>query len=272
MRRRFIYLLVCLPLCVLLVPDNSPFALSVPRAVPLVIPNEDDTPLPTVERMHELAQSDAVAFLEACLKRQMRTIQGYSGVLRKTERIRGKIQPPEVIDFWFTETPYRVLMKWREGSRGAKASLYVEGANGNRVSILSRLNIVVDLDPDGRLVQEGGRYSIREFSMRQGTERTLRAWRAAQQKGILNVEYLGRKPVPQLDGRTCYVLRRTCNPPEEEGVVTVQVAIDVEYWLQTGSELIDGSGQLIGSYYFTDLKINPEFPTDQFDRSALKKR
>ncbi|MCX7700697.1 MAG: DUF1571 domain-containing protein [Gemmataceae bacterium] len=273
MRHRFVFLLVCLPLCVVLVPNNSPVAMSVPQPSPeppRVV--EHGGALPDTAEMDRLAVTDAVAFLDACLRHQVRNIRGYSGVLCKTERIRGKLQPREVIDFWFSESPYRVLMKWREGSRGAKASLYVEGANENRIAILTRLNVVLDLDPDGRLVQDGGRYNIREFSMRQGTERTLRAWSAAQERGILRVEYLGRRTVPEADGRSCYVLRRTCDPPEEEGVVTVKVVIDAEHWLQVGSELIDGNGNLIGSYYFTGLSINPEFAADQFDRSALRKR
>jgi hypothetical protein len=272
MFRRILYLILCLPLCILLVPDTRPVALSVPQTVTLTVPGDLSQRLPSPEQLDDLARRNAVAFLEGCLKHQVQHIRGYSGLLRKTERIRGKLQAPEVIDFWFSESPYRVLMKWREGSRGAKASLYVDGANGNRVAILTRLNVVVDLDPEGRMVQDGGRYSIREFSMRQGMERTLRAWRAAQEKGILRVEFRGRMPIPELGGRICYVLERTCQPPEEEGVVTVRIAVDSEHWLQIGSELIDGQGELIGSYYFTELKINPDFAPDQFDRAALKKR
>lgn len=272
MRHRVIILLVCLPLCIVLVPNNSPVAMSVPQPAPDTPRSDDGKPLPDTSEMHRLAVTDAVAFLDACLRHQSRNVRGYQGVLRKTERIRGKLQPPEVIDFWFSESPYRVLMKWREGSRGAKASLFVEGANDNRIAILTRLNVVLDLDPDGRLVQDGGRYNIREFSMRQGTERTLRAWRQAQERGILRVAYLGRQSCPEVNGRLCYVLQRSCDPPEEEGVVIVKVAIDPEHWLQVGSELIDGNGHLIGSYYFTDLVINPDFTPDQFDRSALRKR
>jgi hypothetical protein len=221
--------------------------------------------------MAKLAAADPVAFLDACLKRQHREVKGYSGVLNKTERMKGKEQAPEVIDFWFREQPYSVLMKWRQGNRGGKASLYVQGENKDRLAVLTKINLVVDLDPEGRLAADGGRYSVREFSLRQGTDRTYKAWKASQEKKTLRVEYLGKKPVPELDGRVCYILTRTCNPPEEEGLVTVEIAVDAENWLQTGSKLTDGEGRLIGKYYFTSLKINPEFPADQFDRARLKK-
>jgi hypothetical protein len=268
--RKLVYLLICMPLCLLLVPDRTPVALSVSQD-PRDKYEDDGQNLPQEDSFAKLAATDPVGMLDASLKRQHREIHGYSGVLSKTERMKGKQQAPEVIDFWFREEPYSVLMKWLQGNRGGKASLYVLGENKERMAVLTKLNIVVDLDPEGRLAADGGRYNIREFSMRQGTERTLRAWKAAKDKGILKVDYLGKKPVPELDNRVCYLLKRTCNPPEEEGVVTVDVAIDAETWLQIGSALIDGKGELIGRYNFTALKVNPQFPADQFDRARLKK-
>lgn len=271
MRRKLLLLLVCMPLCLFFVPDRTPVVLSVPTPSSSII-EDDGKALANADEAAQLAETDAVAFLELALRHQIREVHGYSGVLRKTERLGGKEHPLEVIDFWFREKPYSVLMKWRQGARNGKASLYVEGQNRDRVTVLpnTRIAFPLDIDPDGRLAQGGGRYSIREFSLRQGTERTLRAWKAAKEKGILQVEYLGKKPVPELDDRICYLLRRTCNPPEEEGVVTVSIAIDAETWLQTGSELIDGQGKLIGRYHITQLKVNPTFAANQFDRSQLK--
>src|SRR5262249_51116982 len=149
--------------------------------------------------------------------------------------------------------------------------LFVQGTNDDRAAVVTKVGLIVNLDPEGRLIADGGRYSIREFSMRQGTERTLRAWKAAKETGTLKVEYLGKKPVRELDNRVCYVLKRTCSPPEEEGLVAVEIAIDAETWLQTGSTLTDADGKLIGRYDFTSLKINPEFAENQFDRAMLKK-
>jgi hypothetical protein len=270
MRRTLVYLLICMPLCLLFVPDRSPVALSITQD-PQDRYDDDGQGLPSDDKFARLAAEDPVAMLDASLKRQHREVHSYSGVLHKTERMKGKVQTPEIIDIWFKESPYSVLMKWRQGNRGGRASLYVQDQNKNRVAVLTKVGLVVDLDPEGRLVADGGRYSIREFSMRQGTERTLRAWKAAKEKGILKVEYVGKKPVPELDNRVCYVLKRTCNPPEEEGLVTLQISIDAATWLQIGSTLIDGAGELIGRYDFTSLKVNPELPDDQFERAMLKK-
>src|SRR5262249_38133983 len=103
------------------------------------------------------------------------------------------------------------------------------------------------------------------------TDRTLRAWQAAKDRDELFVEYKGKHPVPDLDGRTCYILKRTCSSPEEDDIATVEIAIDAETWLQLGSTLTDSRGRLIGSYFISNLKINPIFDEKQFDRSTLKK-
>ena len=149
----------------------------------------------------------------------------------------------------------------------------MHGQNNNKAAVLTntRLAVTWDIDPDGRFAADAGRYSIREFSLRQGMERALRAWQAAKDNGNLIVEYKGKLPVPELDGRVCHILTRTCNPPEEDGVAIVELAIDAETWLQIGSTLTDAQGRMIGKYQFCGLKINPEFDAKQFERAALKK-
>ena len=272
MRRTFAYLLICMPLCLFLVPDRSPVALSIPIQNADVY-CDDGRKLPSDEVICRLASEKPVEFLDMCLKRYHREVKGYCGILKKQERIKGKVQPPELIDFCYREDPYSVLLKWRQGARTAKASLYVQGENNNKVAVITNTRIPVtwDIDPEGRLASDAGRYSIREFSIRQGTERTLRAWQAARDQGNLHVEYLGKMPVPELDGRVCYVLRRTCNPPEDDGIALIEIAIDAETWLQIGSTLTDEQGGLIGKYQFFGLKINPHYDDKQFDRVALKK-
>ena len=271
MRRKLAYLMICLPLCLFLVPDRAPVALSISPLAPSEEYCEDGRSLPDDAAFERLARENAVAFLDACLKRYHREIKGYCGVMKKQERIGREEIAPELLDFWFREDPYSVLLKWRQGARGAKASLFVQNQNSNRVAVVAtRLGVVWDIDPEGRFAGEAGRYSIREFSLRQATERTRRAWAAAQENGCLCVEYLGKAPVAELDGRTCYRLRRTCTPPED-GVATVELAIDAESWLQTGSILLDSHGNLVGKYQFCRLQINPQFDATQFERSALKK-
>jgi outer membrane lipoprotein-sorting protein len=47
--------------------------------------------------------------------------------------------------------------------------------------------------------------------------------------------------------------------------------VDKETWLQVGSVLKGEEGQLIGEYFFRDVKLNPRFKPGTFTRDALKR-
>jgi hypothetical protein len=276
MRRKLLLLPICMGLCFLLIPDRAPVASS---SQPITHSWVDDgQSLPDIATFAELAKTDAVLFLEASLRRQTRDIQSYSGVLVKQERIKDKLKDTEVIDFWFREKPYSVLMKWQSGSkllRDASATLYVENENNGKVLIVpnafKKFGKYVERDPECEEVKSASRYGIREFSIRQGTELTRLAWNAAKEKGILFVEYEGVKPIAELDHQPCHVLKRTCKPTEDDGIATVEIMVDTQSWLQLGSVLRNADGELIGRYFFTQLKINPEFAADQFSKDSVRK-
>jgi hypothetical protein len=169
-------------------------------------------------------------------------------------------------------------MKWKTAPVGrADRALYIEGANDGKT--LARpagraarfLVGVVARDSDGPDARSAGRYPLPEFGLKKGTERTLAAWTAAQKRGHLKAEYLGKRVIAEAGKKECYVLRRTCDPPEEEGIVSVEVAFDTEHWLQVANVLTAERGRKVGSYYFRDIVLNPEFPPDQFDKAAMTK-
>jgi hypothetical protein len=204
-------------------------------------------------------------------------VTGYRAVLVKQELLNGKLHPVETMDVWFRDEPYSVLLRWRDNCAGrADRALYVRGANDDKTlgrpkNRAARMLVgdVVARDTDGPDARAAGRYSLREFGMKKGTERTLAAWEAAQKRGNLHFEYLGIRPIPECDNRPCYVLRRTCDPPEDEGIVTVQVAFDVDNWLQVSNVLTAGDGRRVAAYHFREIVLNPAFAADQFERSAL---
>ena len=94
---------------------------------------------------------------------------------------------------------------------------------------------------------------------------------------------------PEVGGRDCFVIERTCPSPEVDpfeiggepnlggkapevvGSVRVKLFIDVERWLQAGSELTRADGNLLGSYYFRDINLNPSFADDTFTIDGFKK-
>ncbi len=277
--------LLCLPIflvgvpvlvCLLLAssPREDRPASAAPVAAPVV--KDAGAPLPDDAQMEALADSDPVAFLENCLRRYRREVHGYRAIMQKTERINGTLQPPEVIDVYFREKPHSVLLRWKRGARKAEAALYVEGANNGKM--LARPNgliarklagDVVTRDVAGSDARQSGRYPLDQFGIKKGTERTLAAWEAARAQGKLSVKHLPDQTLAQAGGRPCFVLRRTYAAPENDGVTELTIYIDKQNWLQVGSILKGGEGQLIGEYYFQILELNPTFPPGQFESGAL---
>lgn len=276
MHRLSIGLLICLPLCLLMAP-SQPEANRGIGALTLENVADDEAALPDDARMEQLAQSDPVAFLEATLRRYQRFYKGYSCTFQKQERIDGNLNKVETIEVFQREEPYSVYFRWIDGVGQAERTLYVEGENDGMLLArpagrLARAVVgdVISRDPEGREARSGGRYSLKESSMRKGALRTLASWQAARDKNELHITYLGTRKVEEAGNRECYAFRRfPYAMPEEDGIVELTTFFDKETWLQVGS-IVKGEGdKLIAAYYFRDIKLNPTFNPDQFRKAAL---
>jgi hypothetical protein len=249
-----------------------------PRALALAVGSwvmKAPLPLPDDKKMEELAKTNPVAFLKYCLRRYDQTVQGYECTLKKQERIGGKLHDPETIAVKFRDEPFSVYFEWHKGERQAKKVLYVRGENNNMLLVKPAgvLSIagVQKRDPVGDDAKKGGRYPLTEFGIKIGTLRTLAAWEEARKNKALHVEYLGLQKIPEAGDRVCYVLKRTrYAKPEEDGVSELKTYFDKETWLQVGSTLKNTDGDVIGDYWFRDLKLNPEFKPDTFKEKSLK--
>ncbi len=267
-------LLLCLPLCFLLAPDGPRGAAPAADA-PLVRVADDGGALPTEARMKQLAETDPIAFIEACIRRYDREVKGYRCVLHKQERLDGKLQPSEDIAAQFREKPFSVLMDWREGARLAQKTLYVKGQNDDKLLVkpagLLALAGVVERDPNGDDARKSSRVPITDFGIKIGMEHTLTSWLAAQKQNALHVEYLGEFKVKEAGDRVCWKLRRTDykRPEDIDGVTDLTMYIDKDTWLQVGSTLKGADGQLLGEYFFRDIEINPDFKPDTFTRENV---
>jgi hypothetical protein len=221
--------------------------------------------------LENLLHFQPLLFLEMCLERYEREIQGYSCVFRKRERIKGKLLPLEKLEVHFREKPFSVYMNWLEGASLAQKVLFVRGDNSGKMLARPRfLPLVVTRDIDGADAKGGSRYTIDQFGIGLGTERTLTSMRAAQARGALHLQYKGLFQEPRVGDRNCHVfVRSPYDPLEEEGLNELTLYIDQENWLQIGSELKDREGNIIAEYFFRDVQINPSFKKDQFTRAGL---
>jgi hypothetical protein len=270
--RAVVGVLFVAPLCFLLAPEapKGDRAAGPPPAVkPLV---DDGAKLPAADDMERLAKDDPVAFLEKTLLRYEREVKGYNCTLKRQERVNGKLLPSEVIDVAFREKPFSVRLEWAAEPRPARAILLVEGENADKLVVQPTSLWSPDLDPKGSFAMARCRYPMTEFGMKKGMENTRAYWIAARDAKALHVEYLGVKKPVELAGRPCYCLKRTrYAKPEVDGITEVTYYFDKETWLQVGSVLKGEEGQLIGEYFFRDVKLNPEFKDDAFSRKAIGK-
>ncbi len=279
-------ILLALVPCLVVVPHLVPLPEQPVDGVPrprLGQFKDDGKGLPEADRLAALAEKDPVAFLEACLKRHGREVKGYTLTMYKQERIKGKLEKPELIDVSFREEPHSVLMKWKKGERLAARALFVEGDNkdektGRAMALIKpaglggRFVTYVVRDPRGKDARNSGRYTLDEFGLKKGLERTLVSWKEAQDNKALHVEFLGKKKIKELDDRECFVLKRTrFAKPEADGIMEQTLFIDAKTWLLTGSILKGEKDELIAEYYFRDVRLNPEFDKDLFTIKSVEK-
>jgi Protein of unknown function (DUF1571) len=269
------YSFICLPLCLLCISDSS--STESPPASSFREVVDRGHPLPSAAEMEHLVKTDAIAFLKECIRRYDREVKGYTATLQKQERIDGRLERTEVIDVAFRETPFSVLMKWKEGGRRAEAVLYVNGENRDQLLVrpagfLSFAGIV-PRSPNGSDAKKAGRYPLPEFGIKIGMQRTLASWEKAKKADALHVEFLGVKKIKEAGDRPCWVLKRTgyAAPEEKEGITGLTTYIDKDSWLQVGTVLKGEENQLVGEYFFRDIKINPAFPVVTFTPNALQR-
>jgi len=257
------------------------------RPKPELITVEDTgKKLPDNARMEVLAKENPVAFLESCLIRYDREVNGYSLTMQKQERLEGELKKKEIIEVRYREGPekdgHSVFMRWLQGARLVSRVVYVDGENKDSSDGRSKMLVkptgiggffTVRRDPESADAKRAGRYNLKEFGLKMGLQRTLASFKDAQKEKALHVEYLGRKKVPEAGGRECFVLKRTRYArPEADGITEQTLSIDTQTWLLVGTVLRGEEGQLIGEYYFRDIRLNPTFDKDQFTKEAVQAR
>ena len=249
-----------------------------------------DGPTPFSARsLDELLKTDLIAALGASAAKYRGEVYGFTATLHKRERIGKTLHPAEVIRVAVREDPFAVSMLWLSGARNqAEGTIYASGENGGNMTVWRPHALFAKqlaVGPRDALARTAARYGLAESSLYHGHYRTYTRWKQARDEGRLTVEVLGKRAIPELGGRVCYEVVRTCDPPEADSFAldeaprnsppelfrTVRVYLDAETGYQIGAILTRADGELVGSYLFRDLKLNPAFPPGQFTPSGFRK-
>jgi hypothetical protein len=224
---------------------------------------------------------EPVAFLEACIKHYDAYVRGYTLRFEKQERVDKKLLPAEVIDVCYRERPHSVYFHWLQPADSkAVRALYVAGENKSsdgesRVKVVQRTGFIerVDLAPESSLLMKYTRYPMNTFGLRQAMMRVLDSWKAAAREKTLHLQYLGLKKNSATGEAVCYTFHRgDYAHKEEDSVGDLMLYIDCMTLLQVGSVVrgVDGK-ELLGEYYFRNIRINPTFPPEQFTEKMMKR-
>jgi len=237
-------------------------------------------PKTTTKSFAELCRDDPVEAVATSMRKYRDTVERYTCVVRRQERIDGKLRDAETIECEFRESPFSVRMHWLGAKEGAESLLYVAGSHHDNflvvpanptlkkaMRLLGRDYAMRRLDSSD--AKAASRYPPNEFGIYVGTERVYAAWKAAQERGALRAEYLGLQPVRELDGKPCHAIRRTCLVPEEDGLTHVTVQFDPDTLLQVGAVLMRNA-ELIGRYHFANVRLNVPIGVERFSPESLK--
>lgn len=228
-------------------------------------------PAPKDRSFADLCRDDPLAAVALSLERYRETVEGYTCTLAKQERVNGKLKKPELLKCDFRESPFAVRIEWLEGQDRAAVMLY-PAKDPDRLAVVparARWLGYVTRPVNDKDVRAAARFPVTEFGLYHGTARVHRAWRAAQERGALHTRYDGLVPVPELGGMKCHALHRDCRSPEEDGQTAITLYFDPDTLLQVGTIVMAGE-ELVGSYYFRDVKLNPPFAPDHFALEKLK--
>jgi len=219
-------------------------------------------------------KEDPLGYLESCLERCEKEVQGYICTFRKQERVQGRLLKAEKIVAHCREKPFSVHMDWLEGEGKAKKVLYVEGENDGKMLVRAKGPIagliVLTKDPEGPETKAAGRFPVTRFGMIHGLRSVVESMQAAKGRGTLHVRYEGKVKLAEAGDRELHQFVRTpYEPPEVDGIHHLTVFIDPVTGLQVGSIVKNAAGELIAEYFFSEIQLNPRFSAEQFTRKAI---
>ena len=210
---------------------------------------------------------------------KFRTIQDYSCLFIKRERINGQLLPEEYVQMKSRTRPFSVYLKWQRPYDGREA-IYVEGQYDGKLMVHSTgvekvVGGTVALNPRGEMAMENSRHDITEAGIGNLVEQLVTRWDAERKLGQTKVEIKERAAV---DGRPCILVKTTQpNDPRHYAYYRSSVFFDKEHGLPIRFEGYDwprrGSapdGDKIEEYTYRDLKFNVSLTSADFSTENPK--
>lgn len=230
------------------------------------------------QTLERLAKRDPMALVHLGKKRYDQNVRQFKAVLLKQERLDGNLSELQEIELRYREDPFSVYMIWKSGADQARRALHVdnnefvddEGRKLTRVEpagAIARLFVKDIMIPmHGEKARKASRRTIDEAGFR-STFDLLETYNAiAKERGVLDLNYRGTSTI---DGRPTYVIVRDLPYAGPDGPypdARMVLHLDQEWLLPVAvySYADHQEEELLGSYVFSNIEINPDFEADAF--------
>ncbi len=224
------------------------------------------------------AQRDPMSLVRLGRERYREQVRDYRCVLIKQERLGKKLSDVQEIELRFREAPWSVYMLWKKNADQAKRALYMDtpefvDEDGRKLSrvepagAIARLFVKdIFIPVRGERARKASRRTIDEAGFR-ATFELLESFNAvAAQRGVLDLRYVGTGTI---DGRPTYVIVRDLPYEGPDGPypdARMILHLDQEWLLPVAvySYADHAEQELLGSYLFTQIELNPGLSDDAF--------
>ena len=211
------------------------------------------------------------------------TIQDYSAILVKRERVDGQLMKPEYmqvkirrgrVDEDGKKIPFSIYMKFIKPQASAGRELiWVKGQNDDKLCVHEGSGIVslkcFNLDPDGWLAMQGQRYPIYEAGVENLVVKLIE--KATRDRAAGDCEVVYRDGV-KINGRCCSVIEVT-HPEQREPYdfhiakvfIDDELQLPVRYQAHIWPEPGSTKPVLLEEYTYLNIKVNQGFSDLDFD-------
>jgi len=192
-------------------------------------------------------------------------LDNYTAVFHRIERVNGKLIPEETAFLKF-KRPFKVYMRWIKPFQGQE-SLYVQGTTNNKIRAHGAgyaSLITVNLNPTGTMAMENARHPITEAGLENLVKKIGSNLRRGLRAGELTSKDRGEQTVY---GRKTREIEGILPKDPSKGYYCYRciVNLDVETKMPIKTRIFDWQDQLVESYGYEHLSLDPGLSDEDFD-------
>ncbi len=194
-------------------------------------------------------------------------VRDYTATMRSVERIGEVLEPERAILLKF-QRPFKIYMRWLDGTSKGREALYVAGANDGRFLVAEENGLAkfftARLDPRDSRILARSRHPVTDLGIGRLLEIIAANAQRAARAGVLQVVDHGGGKVA---GRPVQEFEVTLPRNASEGYYgyRFRVSFDDDNHLPIRIVVYDWSDRLVEDYTYTKLVLNPGLGAADFD-------